>query len=83
MFHCFADCLIPYPTLSMSRVANRYMQVCLFGNAEVSLRDALRGGATEQELLGIVGRSVKKKEAGHAGNVDVAVRNVRESTSQF
>ena len=35
----------------------------------MSLRDALRGGATEQELLSIVGRSVKKKEAGHAGNV--------------
>ena len=42
-------------------------QVCLFGNAEVSLRDAVRGGKTEDELLEIIGAAVKRKKPKHAG----------------
>ena len=37
-------------------------QVCLFGNSEVSLRDAVRCGMTEDELLEIIGAAVKRKE---------------------
>lgn len=42
-------------------------QVCLFGVAEVSLRDALRGGATEEQLLDIISRAVAGKKKQHAG----------------
>lgn len=42
-------------------------QVCLFGNAEVNLRDALRSDANQQELLEIVGAAVGRKKKQHAG----------------
>lgn len=55
-------------------------QVCLFGNAEVSLRDAMRTGvshkgspptpATDEELLHIIGAAVGRKHAKHAGMKD-------------
>ncbi|KPP77671.1 molybdenum cofactor biosynthesis protein 1-like, partial [Scleropages formosus] len=41
-------------------------QVCLFGNAEVSLRDCLRSGATDEELLQIIGAAVGRKKKQHA-----------------
>ena len=43
------------------------LKVCLFGNAEVSLRDALRAGATDVELTRIIQAAVGRKEAAHAG----------------
>lgn len=42
-------------------------QVCLFGSSEVSLRDALRSGASEEELLQIIGAAVGRKRKQHAG----------------
>lgn len=42
-------------------------QVCLFGNSEVSLRDVLRSGASDEELLQIIGGAVGKKKKQHAG----------------
>lgn len=42
-------------------------QVCLFGNSEVSLRDHLRAGASEEELLRIIGAAVGRKKRQHAG----------------
>ena len=42
-------------------------QVCLHGNAEVSLRDALRGGMSETELLEVIGAAVGRKKKQHAG----------------
>ena len=42
-------------------------QVCLFGSAEVSLRDALREGKSDQELLQIIGAAVGRKKKQHAG----------------
>ncbi|KAG5457860.1 MAG: molybdenum cofactor biosynthesis protein 1 [Olpidium bornovanus] len=47
--------------------ADGNLKVCLFGNAEVSIRDAMRGGASDAELLEIVGAAVKRKKARHAG----------------
>lgn len=44
-----------------------HTQVCLFGNSEVSLRDHLRAGASEQELLTIIGAAVGRKKRQHAG----------------
>ena len=36
-----------------------FVQVCLFGNKEVNLRDAMRGGASDEELMQIVGLAGK------------------------
>lgn len=46
-------------------------QVCLFGNSEVSLRDFLRSGASDEELLQIIGAAVGRKKKQHAGTVCV------------
>lgn len=43
------------------------LQVCLFGNSEVSLRDCLRSGASDEELLQIIGAAVGRKKKQHAG----------------
>lgn len=41
--------------------------MCLFGNSEVSLRDHLRSGASEEELVQIIGAAVGRKKKQHAG----------------
>lgn len=48
------------------------MQVCLFGANEVSLRDAMREGASDEELLAIIGAAVDRKKAAHAGMFAIA-----------
>ena len=45
-----------------------YDKVCLFGNAEVSLRDALRAKTSDEEMLEIIGAAVKRKKKQHAGS---------------
>ncbi|XP_076026700.1 molybdenum cofactor biosynthesis protein 1 isoform X2 [Genypterus blacodes] len=47
--------------------ADGNLKVCLFGNSEVSLRDALRSGVSEEELLQIIGAAVGRKKKQHAG----------------
>ncbi|KAH9633805.1 hypothetical protein HF086_005439 [Spodoptera exigua] len=42
-------------------------QVCLFGAAEVSLRDAMRDGATDEALTALVRAALRNKKARHAG----------------
>ena len=42
-------------------------QVCLFGPTEVSLRDAIREGASDDNLLEVIGAAVKRKKKQHAG----------------
>lgn len=42
-------------------------QVCLFGNAEVSLRDAIRQTTNDAELKELIGAAVKRKKPRHAG----------------
>ncbi|XP_075060529.1 molybdenum cofactor biosynthesis protein 1 isoform X2 [Mixophyes fleayi] len=49
--------------------ADGNLKVCLFGNAEVSLRDLLRTEATEKELVQIIGAAVGRKKKQHAGCV--------------
>nr|XP_051710727.1 molybdenum cofactor biosynthesis protein 1 isoform X2 [Oryctolagus cuniculus] len=46
--------------------ADGNLKVCLFGNSEVSLRDHLRAGASEEELLAIIGAAVGRKKQQHA-----------------
>ncbi|XP_054469784.1 molybdenum cofactor biosynthesis protein 1 isoform X2 [Anoplopoma fimbria] len=47
--------------------ADGNLKVCLFGNTEVSLRDVLRSGASDEELLQIIGAAVGRKKKQHAG----------------
>ena len=51
----------------MYTVCKSLSQVCLFGNSEVSLRDAMRSGFTDEQLLDIIGAAVKRKKKQHAG----------------
>lgn len=48
-------------------MADGNIKVCLFGNNEVSLLDAIREGATEEDLLAVVSAAVDRKRAAHAG----------------
>ncbi|KAK5885961.1 hypothetical protein CesoFtcFv8_017046 [Champsocephalus esox] len=52
--------------------ADGNLKVCLFGNTEVSLRDVLRSGAPEEELLQIVGAAVGRKKKQHAGMFNIS-----------
>ncbi len=52
--------------------ADGHLKVCLFGSAEVNLRDALRQGATDETLLEIVSAAVGRKHARHAGMYNLA-----------
>ena len=47
--------------------ADGNLKVCLFGNTEVSLRDALRSGSSEDDLVELIGAAVKRKKPKHAG----------------
>ncbi|OAD06290.1 hypothetical protein MUCCIDRAFT_26375 [Mucor lusitanicus CBS 277.49] len=57
--------------------ADGNIKVCLFGNAEVSLRDMMRQGKTDEQLLEIIGAAVKKKKKQHAGMFELASRKNR------
>eukprot|EP00070_Physeter_catodon_P028684 XP_028335578.1 molybdenum cofactor biosynthesis protein 1 isoform X3 [Physeter catodon] len=58
---------LPAPPTPPSSSFGPSFQVCLFGSSEVSLRDHLRAGASEEELLSIVGAAVGRKKRQHAG----------------
>uniref|UniRef100_A0A7S1CNV5 GTP 3',8-cyclase n=1 Tax=Bicosoecida sp. CB-2014 TaxID=1486930 RepID=A0A7S1CNV5_9STRA len=51
--------------------ADGHIKVCLFGTEEVSLRDAMRAGASDAQLLDIVGAAVGKKHFKLGGNADM------------
>ncbi|XP_068024772.1 molybdenum cofactor biosynthesis protein 1 isoform X3 [Melanerpes formicivorus] len=52
--------------------ADGNLKVCLFGNSEVSLRDHLRSGASEEELIQIIGAAVGRKKKQHAGMFNIS-----------
>ncbi|KAM9317364.1 molybdenum cofactor biosynthesis protein 1 isoform 1-T1 [Gastrophryne carolinensis] len=52
--------------------ADGNLKVCLFGNSEVSLRDCLRTGVSEEELLQIIGAAVGRKKKQHAGMFNIS-----------
>ncbi|XP_077476470.1 molybdenum cofactor biosynthesis protein 1 isoform X2 [Stigmatopora argus] len=52
--------------------ADGNLKVCLFGRSEVSLRDALRSGASEEQLLQIIGTAVGRKKQRHAGMFNIS-----------
>ncbi|KAF9954973.1 Molybdenum cofactor synthesis protein 1 [Mortierella alpina] len=47
--------------------ADGNLKVCLFGNTEVSLRDMMRQGKTDEELREVIEMAVKNKKKQHAG----------------
>lgn len=48
--------------------ADGNLKVCLFeGKGEVSLRDALRNGASDDDLKEMIGAAVRRKKKQHAG----------------
>lgn len=48
--------------------ADGNLKVCLFGSAEVSLRDALRRDVSDAELEDLISQAVKRKKQRHAGS---------------
>ncbi|XP_022097972.1 molybdenum cofactor biosynthesis protein 1-like isoform X2 [Acanthaster planci] len=52
--------------------ADGNLKVCLFGNAEVSLRDVMREGGSDEDLLQVIGAAVGRKKKQHAGMFSIA-----------
>lgn len=52
--------------------ADGNLKVCLFGTNEVSLRDAMRSGATDEQLTERIQDAVLRKKAAHAGMMTLA-----------
>lgn len=57
--------------------ANGSLKVCLFGKEEVSLRDAMRGGASDDTLTEMIHAAVLRKKAAHAGMYTIAASENR------
>jgi cyclic pyranopterin phosphate synthase len=57
--------------------ADGNLKVCLFGNSEVSLRDALRAGMNEDELTELISAAIKRKKEKHAGMNNLATMKNR------
>jgi len=57
--------------------ADGQIKVCLFDAKEVSLRDKMRMGASDDDLLKIVGQAVTGKMEKHAGMEDINVTTNR------
>ncbi|PBK76632.1 molybdenum cofactor biosynthesis prote [Armillaria solidipes] len=53
--------------------ADGQIKVCLFDAKEISLRDAMRKGATDDELLQVIGKAVSGKQEKHANMEDIDV----------
>ena len=51
--------------------ADGNLKVCLFGNTEVSLRDAVRNKLPESELITLISNAVKRKKKQHAGECTI------------
>lgn len=52
--------------------ADGNLKVCLFGNTEISLRDAMRQGIHDDELKNLIEAAVKRKKPRHAGVTNLA-----------
>ncbi|XP_054271003.1 molybdenum cofactor biosynthesis protein 1-like [Macrosteles quadrilineatus] len=52
-------------------MADGSLKVCLFGNTEISLRDAMRSNCSEEDLLCMIGAAVKRKKFKHADNTRI------------
>lgn len=52
--------------------ADGALKVCLFGQAEVSLRDRMRASASDDELRATIAAAVQRKKAAHDGVEEIA-----------
>ncbi|KAJ8985350.1 hypothetical protein NQ317_008381 [Molorchus minor] len=52
--------------------ADGNLKVCLFGNSEVSLRDAIRSDCSEDDLRTLIGAAVRRKKKQHAGMLNIS-----------
>jgi cyclic pyranopterin phosphate synthase len=52
--------------------ADGSLKVCLFGQSEVSLRDAMRRGDTDADILNLVRSALRSKKEAHAGMFEIA-----------
>jgi len=52
--------------------ADGNLKVCLFGRSEISLRDAMRTGASDDDLTTLIQDAVMRKKAAHAGMFTLA-----------
>ncbi|KAJ8921527.1 hypothetical protein NQ315_003145 [Exocentrus adspersus] len=52
--------------------ADGNLKVCLFGNTEVSLRDAIRNDCSDDELMALISAAVKRKKKQHAGMLNLS-----------
>ncbi len=50
-----------------------FLQVCLFDPKEISLRDVMRSGASDDELLQVIHQAVLGKREKHEGMEDIDV----------
>eukprot|EP01147_Barroeca_monosierra_P004658 gene4659-8604_t len=57
--------------------ANGHLKVCLFGNTEVDLKEALRQSVTDDELISQIYEAVKRKKKQHAGMFELSKRKNR------
>lgn len=47
--------------------ADGNLKVCLFGNKEISLKDAIRSNCSKDDLRALIESAVKRKQKQHAG----------------
>ena len=52
--------------------ADGMIKVCLFDGREVSIKDMLRRGASEEELYSMIEECVKGKKFSHSGMLNIA-----------
>ncbi|CAD7702426.1 unnamed protein product [Ostreobium quekettii] len=53
-------------------MADGNLKVCLFGANEVSLREAMRDGASDDELRTVIWAAIQRKKAAHAGMFELS-----------
>ncbi|XP_047002990.1 molybdenum cofactor biosynthesis protein 1-like [Schistocerca americana] len=52
--------------------ADGNLKVCLFGNSEISLRDAIRSKCSEDDLLAMIGAAVRRRKKQHRGMLNLS-----------
>jgi molybdenum cofactor biosynthesis protein A len=57
--------------------ADGNLKVCLFGNTEISLRDIMRSGASDDDIIKTIDDSVKRKKFSHSGTLNLAKETMR------
>ena len=54
------------------------LKVCLFGSEETNLREMLRNGSSDEEIVKVIGDTVMLKKASHGGMDEIA-KHVNEN----